>query len=299
MDIIRKNTKTGKEPEIHKEGELVYLTFPALTETGIVRHLFSTRLGGVSRGHLGSMNLSDTRGDDKEKVDENFRRIAKALGKDRADFVCTDQTHTANVRVVTRKDRGKGITRQRDYSDVDGLVTDEPGIVLSAFFADCVPLFFVDPVRRVIGLSHSGWKGTVQKIGKVTVEVMTEKFGSRPEDIVAAIGPSICGSCYEVSGDVAGQFRETFADYMQRNSCGNWADGAEKEEWILREKGGGKYLLNLWEANRQVMREAKIAQENISITDICTCCNPDFLFSHRASQGKRGNLGAFLMLEEA
>ncbi len=301
MEIIRKG-KTKKEEtdranadhknlRVHREGGLVYLTFPALEAAGVADHLCSTRLGGVSEGHLGSMNLSYTRGDRKENVDENFRRIAAALGRDCTDFVFTDQTHTPNVRRVTEDDRGKGLVRERDYTDVDGLITDVPGIVLSAFFADCVPLLFVDPVRRAIGLSHSGWKGTVQKIGRVTVEAMQRAFGSQPGDIVAAIGPSICGSCYEVGEDVAGQFRQAFpANTGQERET----NGAVKS--VLQEKGGGKYLLDLWEANRRVMREAGILEEHISVTDICTCCNPQFLFSHRASQGMRGNLGVFLVL---
>lgn len=282
MQIIRKGRRTEKDMTIHRQGELCYLTFPALEETGVVDHLFSTRLGGVSDGCLGSMNLSYTRGDKRENVDENFRRIAKALNRKAEEFVFTDQTHTANVRVVDAQDAGCGIVRERGYKDVDGLVTSDTDIVLCAFFADCVPLFFVDPVKRVIGLSHSGWKGTVQKIGRVTVEVMHREFGSDPADIVAAIGPSICRDCYEVSEDVAEQFREAFPD----------------AKTLLSAKGEGKYLLDLWEANRIVMRDSGILEEHISVTDLCTCCNPRFLFSHRASGGKRGNLGAFLALKK-
>ncbi|MBO5093712.1 MAG: peptidoglycan editing factor PgeF [Lachnospiraceae bacterium] len=281
MQIIRKGNRMETGMEIHKEGGFCYLTFPALAATGAVEHLFSTRLGGVSEGCLGSMNLSYTRGDEKENVDENFRRIATALNRKVTEFVFTDQTHTANVRVADARDAGCGIVRERGYHDVDGLVTNDPGIVLCAFFADCVPLFFVDPIRRVIGLSHSGWKGTVHKIGKETVQTMRREFGCDPADIVAAVGPSICGDCYEVSEDVAEQFRQAFSEDT----------GA-----VLREKGGGKYLLDLWEANRLVMKEAGILEEHISVTDLCTCCNPEFLFSHRASHGKRGNLGAFLAL---
>ena len=283
MQIIRKERTVGKAPVIHKRNEIEYLTFPALEETNVVTHLFSTRLGGVSSGHLGTMNLSYSRGDEKACVDENFRRISEILGTSPEDFVFTDQTHTANVRRVSREDKGKGILRERDYQDIDGLVTNEPGVVLSAFFADCVPLYFVDPVNRAIGLAHSGWKGTVQKIGKVVVERMQKEFGSDPADLVAAIGPSICQDCYEVSEDVTEQFQSAFPG---------------KEALLLEAKGGGKYQLDLWEANRQVFLEAGITQEHISITDICTCCNPKFLFSHRASQGKRGNLGAFLVLKE-
>lgn len=276
----------GRETtKCHREGELCTLTFPILENTGAVTHLFSTRLGGVSQNEFASMNLSYTRGDQRACVDENFRRIAAAMGSRIEDFVFTDQTHTANVRIVTGADRGKGILRERDYRDVDGLVTNETGVVLCAFFADCVPLYFVDPVRRVIGLSHSGWRGTVKKIGKVTVETMAREFGSHPEDIVAAIGPSICGSCYEVSEDVAEQFSELSAE----NEMGGVP--------VLRAKGEEKYLLNLWEANRRILVEAGIPDAQIAVTDICTCCNPKFLFSHRASHGKRGNLGAFLTLK--
>lgn len=296
MQIIRKGTLNEKQLVIHREKELVYLTFPALEETDTVSHLFSTRLGGVSTGHLGSMNLSYTRGDDKACVDENFRRIGNILGTDVNHFVFTDQTHTANVKRVSKADCGKGIVRERDYRDIDGLVTNEAGVVLSAFFADCVPLYFVDPVKKAIGLAHSGWRGTVQKIGKEVVGMLWQEFGSDPADIIAAIGPSICGDCYEVSEDVAEQFRQVFPEATQHSS-GKAASLLPERGRILREKGGGKYLLDLWEANRQVLLEAGILKEHISVTDICTCCNPDFLFSHRASDGKRGNLGAFLMLK--
>lgn len=273
--IIRKKREEGNTLFIRNKGRVTYLTFPALERCEMVSHLFSTRLGGVSEGHLGTLNLSYTRGDKKECVDENFRRIGEILGASTDDFVLSDQTHTANVRVVTEADKGKGIVKARDYTDVDGLVTNVPGVVLSTFFADCVPLYFVDPVKRAIGLSHSGWKGTAAKIGKATVETMQRQYGSNPSDIIAAIGPSICKDCYEVSEDVALQF--------------------PKE--VRTEKPDGKYLLDLWEANRRILLEAGIESGHISTTDICTCCNPEFLFSHRASHGKRGNLGAFLMIK--
>ena len=150
---------------------------------GIVQG-FSTRLGGVSTEHLSSMNLSFSRGDQEENVRENFRRIADAIGFTPEDLVFSDQTHTTNIRVVTEADRGKGFTKPLDYTDVDGLITDVPGLVLATFYADCVPLYFVDPIRKAVGLSHSGWRGTVHKIGKITVQAMADQYGSRPEDIV-------------------------------------------------------------------------------------------------------------------
>ena len=186
----------------NRKGDVLYLTFPLIEETNVVRHGFSTRIGGVSQGIYASMNLSFQRGDDEHDVRENFKRIAAAIGVKEEEITFSKQTHTANVREVSLEDKGKGLTKQMDYDNVDGLVTNVPGICLATFYADCVPLFFVDPKKRAIGLSHSGWRGTVEKIGKRTVEKMSQLYGSRPEDIYAAVGPSICQDCYEVTGDV-------------------------------------------------------------------------------------------------
>lgn len=260
---------------------LPLLKFRALEDTGLVRHGFTTRIGGVSKGIYASLNLSFTRGDDPACVRENFRRVAGAMGETEEHFVFSQQTHTTNVRQITESDAGRGLTRDPGYSDVDGLISNVPHLVLSAFFADCVPLFILDPVHRAIGLSHSGWRGTVGRMGKVTLQKMEEVYGTAPADVLCGIGPSICRDCYEVSEDVASVFRKEFPQHRQK---------------ILLDKENGKYQLDLWEANRIVFREAGVPAENISVTDICTCCNPDLLFSHRASHGRRGNLGAFLAL---
>lgn len=281
MKMQRKNSQT---PILDKEMNGVrYLQFSALLKPEVCRHLFSTRIGGVSEGDLGSMNLSYTRGDKPENVDENFRRIAGILECTLDDFVLSHQTHTTNVRVVTTGDKGKGITRERDYEDVDGLVTNVPGIVLSTFYADCVPLYFLDPVKRAIGLSHSGWRGTVNKMGKITVQKMMEEYGCNPKDMIAVIGPSICVDCYEVSMDVAQEFMNAFKNAVNLDK-------------IVIPKNADKAMLDLWQANLAVITEAGIPVENISLPDICTACNKEILFSHRASNGKRGNLGAFLVL---
>ncbi len=261
-----------------------FLQFNALNECGIVNHGFSTRMGGVSEGIYASMNLSYTRGDKEEAVTENFVRFAKALEISPEDYVFSDQTHTTNIRVVTEKDRGKGFVKPRDYQDIDGLVTNVKGLVLSTFYADCVPLYFVDVKNKAIGLSHSGWKGTVGEIGRKTIEIMEKEYGSKPEDMLAAIAPSICKECYEVSEDVAVEFKKIFPK--------------EEYEKIMEDKGNGKYQLDLWECNKRILLKTGIREENLSVTNICTCCNSDLLFSHRASQGKRGNLGAFLMLKQ-
>ena len=283
--------KYKNEESILEEAGTVtpFLEFPLFKNTGIVRHGFSTRLGGVSKGYYSSMNLSFERGDDPEAVRENFRRMGAAIGVSCEDMVLSKQTHTTNVRIVTEEDRGKGILKERDYTDVDGLITDVPGLVLATFYADCVPLLFVDPVHHAIGCSHSGWRGTVGEMGKKTVEAMREAYGSRPEDIFAAIGPSICQDCYEVGKDVAEPFEKLFSQER-------YQDVSLKN--ILTEKVNGKYQLDLWRANEAIFLGAGILKEHLSMTDICTCCNPSYLFSHRASKGRRGNLAAFLMLKQ-
>ena len=280
MVEIKWHDKNARKMTVHNKNGVVYLTYPAFDSQEEIIHGFSTRLGGVSQGIYSSMNLSFTRGDEEKAVRENYDRLAAAIGFCAEDIVTSDQTHTANVRKVTAKDRGKGITGPRDYTDVDGMITDVPGLILATFYADCVPLYFIDPVRKAIGLSHSGWRGTAAHIGSVTVRRMQEEYGSLPEDIYGAIGPSICQECYEVSEDVILEFQKTFPEQ-------SWRD-------LFYRKENGKYQLNLWEANRQIMLEAGLIEEHISLPGLCTCCNPEFLFSHRASRGKRGNLGAFL-----
>lgn len=265
------------------EGAVPYLSFPMFRDTGLVTDGFSTRLGGVSEGCFSSLNLSFDRGDDRAAVAENFRRMGEALGVRCEDMVLSQQTHTTNIRIVTDEDRGKGITRERDYTDIDGLITNVPGICLVTTYADCVPLYFLDPAKKVIALSHSGWRGTVGKIGKKTVELMHVKFGSDPADILAAVGPSVCQDCYEVSADVIDRFKEVF----------------DRSAWdeLFYEKPDGKYQLDLWKANEKIFLEAGIRKDHIAVTNVCTHCNSEILYSHRAMGDKRGNLCAFLALK--
>mgnify|MGYP002542682337 CR=1 FL=1 len=282
--MIPWNYKNEKNIFIQREENGVpYLSFAALEETGLVVNGFSTRLGGASKGKYATMNFAWNKGDDPADVLENYTRMAKALGVDRDRMVASQQTHTTNVRLVTEEDAGKGVVRERDYTDVDGLITDIPGITLVTFFADCVPLYFLDPVHRAIGLSHSGWRGTVKGMGRVTAEAMRDAFGSRPEDLIACIGPSICADCYELGSDVAMEFEKAFS--------------SDSLPGILKERPDGKYQLDLWRANQIVLEEAGLKPENTSVTNICTHCNPDLLFSHRRSAERRGNLCAFLCLK--
>lgn len=263
------------------EAEIPVIQYQALMDTGCVEHGFSTRLGGVSQGIYDSMNLSFVRGDDPALVEENFKRFCTQLNIDWEKIVSTDQTHTANVRVVTEQDAGHGIRVPKSYFDIDGQITNVPGLPLITYHADCVPLFFVDPIKKAIGLSHSGWKGTVSRIGANTVKAMSENFGSDPKDIICVIGPSICQECYEVSEDVAFAFQKEFRD-------------SEKLMYINK---NGKYQLNLWEANHQVLMDAGILAEHITTTQWCTRCHSNLLWSHRKNGNDRGSLAAFLCLK--
>ena len=286
MSKMKLNYKDDKKviTEENKDGTLV-LTFPLLQETNLVKHGFSTRIGGVSEGMFSSMNLSFARNDKEEHVRENFQRFAKAIHINPQNMVFSDQTHTANVRIVTNKDRGKGYVKPCDYTDVDGLITNEPGICLVTFYADCVPIYIVDPVKKVIALLHSGWRGTVGKIAQKAIWKMQEVYDSQPEDMLGIVAPSICRACYEVDEVVVQQFDRAF-------------DKGEMSQILKQGECKGKYQLDLWRANQYILLNAGLKEENINVTNLCTCCNSEILFSHRASQGKRGNLAAFLALRE-
>ena len=288
--------RKGETPVValQEKAGIPYMMFPALEATGVVVHGFSTRLGGVSQGDCATMNFAQGRGDDPANIKENYRRMATALGFAPEKMVLSYQTHTTNIRKVTVEDLGKGYDRERDYRDIDGLITDVPGAVLVTSYADCVPLLFVDPVRKAIGASHSGWRGTVARMGRCTVEAMKEAYGCRPEELIVAIGPSICQDCYEVSEDVA----EAFAAEL-RLELPVETDAMDVSSIIKKTPGKpGKYQLDLQLANVQILTEAGVLPEHISVTDVCTCCNKDVIFSHRGSQGRRGNMGAFLSIKE-
>lgn len=265
---------------INTKNGVTFFTFPSL-EKHNVKHAFSTKLGGVSEDIFATMNLSFSRGDNDSAVLENYRRICGAIGVDYQKCVLSKQTHTTNIRIVTESDIGKGIVKERDYDDVDGLITDIPDVTLVTQFADCVGLLFYDPVKKVIATSHAGWRGTVEKIGEKTVKLMQEKFGCNPKDICAGIAPSIGKCCFEVDSPVAYEF-------MKMNIT-------DKNK-IIHDDKNGKYHIDLWHANYITLINAGLQKENISVTDICTKCHPDIFFSHRATAGKRGNLAALICL---
>ena len=254
-------------------------------ETGL-QHGFSTRKGGVSKEHLASLNLSFSVEDAKENVLENFRRIGERFGKTPEDFVLSKQSHETKVLKVGTKDRGKGITKDRDYEGIDALITDEKGIILSCFSADCVPILFYDPIHKAVGACHSGWRGTKGKILQNVVEEMRKHFTSNPAEILIAIGPSICKEQYVVSEDLALSFLEDYPDLGE--------DTASPIQRISKDK----FQLDLWDLNRRIALDCGIKEEHISISGYCTMENPELFFSHRYSQGKRGLQGAFICLKD-
>lgn len=260
-----------------------FLTFPALSELKFINHAFSTRIGGISKDGYKSMNLNFRQGDDPANVTENYKIFCRAAGFDYNTLVSSSQDHNTFVRCVTKQDCGIGIYREHDIKSVDALVTNEPGVTLVTHYADCTPLYFADPEKKVIALAHAGWRGTVEKIAEATVNVMCEKYGCDPTDIVAVVGPAIGPCCYEVDTPVY----ERFASLTEL-----------KPAYFTRTLGHGKHIVDLKETNRRMMLEAGLMSINITISDVCTKCNSGLLYSHRASGGKRGGLVAMMCIRE-
>ena len=237
---------------IDKNG-LKYYSAGAFEKTGAVRHGFSTRLGGVSKGCYATVNLRMHSGDDMDNVLENFRRVCRALGMDHHKLVLSKQVHEDNIADVTMEDAGNGILYENKFISADALITNTRGLPISVFSADCVPVLFLDAKRGVIAAAHSGWRGTVLKIAGKTAEKMISQYGSEPEDIIAAIGPSIQEDCFEVGDDVARIFIDAFG-----------------EETAV--KRGGRYHVNMQRAIIGQLERAGIPRGNIDDCAIQTCC---------------------------
>ena len=260
----------------HTDNSITYLRSQALEG---VAHGFSTRLGGVSPAPWDSLNLGVGRGDTMENVQENYRRFCAVLGMDDRRAVLSKQIHEDVVRHVTEADAGKGLYRDRDYSSVDGMVTDVPHLPLVVFSADCNVILLYDPVGRAIGACHAGWRGTALGIAKKTAQEMVRLFGCDPANIRAAIGPAIGQCCFETDEDVPAALREAL--------------GAEVEPYITW--NGTKYHIDLKAVNALWLRKAGV--EQIDICDHCTACHPDLYWSHRKMGNARGAQIAMIALE--
>ncbi|MDR2649665.1 MAG: peptidoglycan editing factor PgeF [Clostridiales bacterium] len=265
--------------ELITHNNMPIAVFPRFLETGLVSHGISTRAGGVSSGAWESLNLGFHRGDDRSNVMENFRRFTDALGVPLQNTVFSAQTHGTYLRRVYDSDKGKGIGPS-DISQTDGLYTNEPGVALVTFCADCAPLLFFDPVKKVIAASHSGWRGTAAQIGRITVETLNNEFGCNPKDILAGVGPSIGPCCFETDAPVAGEFLKNPA----------WVP------YVKGPYGADKYKVDLWRVNKQILEDAGLDPRHIDCEPVCTRCNENLFYSHRRDGGKRGSLAAIICL---
>ena len=259
-----------------------YLTFKGLEKYSCINHAYSTRLGGVSKDEFKSMNLSFKCNDKRENVVENYKLFSKAAGFDYNSLTAAHQSHTCNVRVVTKKDAGRGICKPQDVFDIDALVSNETGVTLVTFHADCSPVYFLDPDKKVIGLAHAGWRGTVNGIAKSVVEKMKEEYGCKPQNIVCAVGPTIEKCCFEVGEEVYNCFKNVDADNTDK---------------VAFKTSDNKFYANILETNKQILISQGVLEENIFISDLCTKCNCDLLISHRATAGKRGVMAAMMCLK--
>lgn len=257
-----------------KTEKLEYLTAEEIS----VPHCFTTRLGGVSHGALAGLNIGMHRGDEPARVAENYRILGKALGFEPEDLVLTRQTHSDIVRPVGRADR-LGLDH-RDYPECDGLITNEPGVGLVIFTADCTPLLFHDPVTGAVGAAHAGWRGTAAQIGRKTVEAMVSAYGCRPENIRAAIGPNIGQCCFETHEDVP----QAMTDSL----------GSEAERFIRR--NAEKYYVNLKGINRLILQRAGV--RHIEVSTDCTACQTERFWSYRRMGDARGAQGAIIICKE-
>ena len=258
----------------NKVGKLEYLTAEGIA----VPHCFTTRFGGVSEGCLSSLNLGIHRGDKPENVRKNYEILGEVLGFDVNKLVFTRQTHTNIVRVVDASNAGEGLDREVE-PECDALVTGTPGLVLAAFTADCTPILLHDPVTGAVGAVHAGWRGTVADIAGKAVRAMQENFGSRPEDIRAAIGPNIGVCCFETHADVPNAVRAVL--------------GEAAESFIV--PMGEKFRVDLKGVNAWLLRRAGV--RDIEISSDCTACQPDRFWSHRRVGNDRGSLAAIIVCE--
>ena len=258
-----------------QKGALEYLSAHEIT----VPHCFTTRLGGVSRGYLESLNIGIHRGDQWENVLKNYEILGNALEFDIHKLVLSHQTHTDTVLRVGSGEHGSGLFAP-ELPECDGLITNEPGTALAIFTADCTPILLHDPVTGAVGAAHAGWRGTAAAIAGKTVEAMTREFGSRPEDIRAAIGPNIGFCCFQTDADVPNAMLEAF--------------GEAAAPFIRRD--GDKYYVNLKEINALVLRQSGVRQ--VAISTDCTVCQSHRFWSHRVTKGERGSQGAIIVCKE-
>lgn len=258
-----------------------YLTFKNFEKFDFLTHAFSTRMGGVSDGCYKSMNLSFSQGDKEESVERNYNILFSVLDLDINKIAMTNQIHDNFIKIIKESDINSGNLKSNIHYETDGLITNIPGVALVTYHADCPAIFIVDPVKKVIGLAHAGWKGTVKEIAGNLVNSFVKNYNSLPGDLVCAIGPAISGGCFEVSEDILPHFESL-----------NLAD----KSYLIPSKIPGKINIDLLEVNRQILIKNGVKENNIIKSDVCTKCYHDLLFSHRAMGKNRGTNAAIMSL---
>ncbi|NIK68465.1 peptidoglycan editing factor PgeF [Paenibacillus sp. BK720] len=252
---------------------------------------FTGRNGGVSEQPWSSLNVGLHVGDSDDDVVRNRQLIAEAIGWPFEAWTCGEQVHGCEVFPVTESDRGKGrMSRVSAIADTDGLMTDVPGVLLASFYADCVPLYFYDQQHQAVALAHAGWKGTVQQIAAKTIEAMGRQYGTKPEQLLCAIGPSIGDCCYEVDGFVIDKLQPLVEGLA--NKLNQSPDG------MMTLVENGKAMVNLKQINRHIMLEAGILPIHIELSEWCTGCGTDQFFSHRKEGGKTGRMASWIGIRE-
>lgn len=263
---------------LNENNGIKYFTFEKMNN---IKHCFSTRVGGVSEGCCKSLNLA-FRQDSRENVIENYRRICSVIGVDYKNTFWTRQVHTDRIVRAYEPDRGKGLFYDRQDEGYDALITNAKDVVLTGFSADCVLIFFYDPVNEAVGIAHSGWRGTVLKIGAKTVEAMGREFGTLPRDLICGIAPAIGKCCFQVDKPVVDEFLANI------DNCG---------EFIIKDDScKGKYYIDLHSINEMILLDVGVKKENIENSRICTKCNSDLFFSHRLMGNERGSMAGMISL---
>lgn len=259
---------------------VTYYFSDGIAAAGGARHGFSTRLGGVSEGMWESLNLGPSRGDDPDHVRENYRRFFAATGVDGKRLAMTNQVHGGVVRTVTTADLRSDPYDKLSY-EADGLMTDLPGVALVIYSADCIPILFYDPARRVVAAVHAGWRGTAAGIASAAVERMKDVYGSNPPDILAAIGPGIGPDCFETHEDVPNAMTAALSTAVLQH---------------IKIKENGKFAVDLKNINAMRLLQAGLDPAHIAVSDVCTACRPDLFWSHRKLGTSRGSMAAAIQL---
>ncbi|MGL5676904.1 MAG: peptidoglycan editing factor PgeF [Cellulosilyticaceae bacterium] len=270
-----------KSESIKYDKKIPYVVFPQWEKEAGMAHCFTTKLGGVSEDEWYALNLGFNRGDAHENVVANYEKVCELLEVPLASLVLSRQVHEDKIAYVGEEACGNGILYPNKWESMDGIYTDQKNVTLVTHYADCVPLFFYARDYGMIGVAHAGWRGTVSEIGVKMIEKWHKTHHIPLEAIEVGIGPSIGPCCFEVHNDVADVFLQKFGH----------------TDFIVENDLNGKYNINLWECNKQSMVRAGLKENQIVCLELCTCCEHDVFYSHRHTQGKRGTLGAFMVLK--